>query len=252
MNEQLSCQLIETLIRLIDNQSITQAIDNHALPRSYDWQILETAQNSNNIALWTIGASVVITLLTLGVSYYIYIRQEKMIEKQLEINQQQNAIALFDKRYELYRQLEMFWYGYKLLITRFSKDYLLELLHDPSVLKKTKFISHFLFNNEQTAYTRKDLSEFDKKQHYVLYIKEKVIELESLKLIFKLDGKAFNDWDEILTCISTITANAFNVLPLVPQKNGEPCPPISEENLLALDKLESFLTVLKKQVDLTN
>ncbi len=52
--------------------------------------------------------AIFVAVIPVGVGFYIYCRQEKIINKQLEIATKQNEIALFDKRYKVYKTYDQF------------------------------------------------------------------------------------------------------------------------------------------------
>ncbi len=111
-----SSKLADAINKLIEHEDLINAINNHAVPRLYDFDVLrvaenslevakesnEIAQKSNDIACGAIVITFIGIFVTAIITCRIYKKQKEILEKQTDIAEQQNKINLFEKRFEVY------------------------------------------------------------------------------------------------------------------------------------------------------
>ena len=114
-------QKIDNLNRFIDNERLLIAIDGISKVRNYDNHILYVA----------VASAIVTTLVTA----FIYYRQSAILK-------QQNNIALFEKRYELYSFIQRVARNTKLI---YIEELIEELSSGHDIINKTMSVTNWIF-----------------------------------------------------------------------------------------------------------
>ncbi len=167
---------------MIETQAIIEAINAHALPRNYDWLILIVA-----------GFSVLVGFISIILSWKLNKKQSAMFE-------QQNNIALFEKRYEILNTLEDFTAKYVDLTTKMIEQ---NATIDGNFLKN--FISILFKDFYSDNFTLKEKVEKLRRE-----IKKSI-------LIFNLSKEEIQLIDNFASICDLFTIKYLNVLALFPR-----------------------------------
>lgn len=166
---------------------LVEAINGISRVRDYDLNILETAQRTNDIAFWAIIISVGVALITIIATIYIFRRQENIIKDQLEVSNQQNKIALFDKRYTSYKSYHIFMQNAHNALGGIEND-----LSYKGEIKWREFFNSLIFVEGKKR---------DFKSRIILRsgMKDFTFNLEKIKYLFDFDRAELSNLDDIIS-----------------------------------------------------